>query len=151
MTFDPAQLCDALGRVAPSSWSLPSTFQTTGAHHGYRQVTLVSAGQRQPASDPFGFVLDGFEPVWSAWLSWIEPGGYIVTHRDGGPYRERWQVPIVPGDFNGTTAQAGVPFRVAHWEPHRVDPQPGPRIHLVIDRDVLLDVPDALFAVVEET
>jgi hypothetical protein len=114
-------------------WSLPSSFEATGAHHGYRRVVLAHLG-------PFRFVLDEYTPVHDAWLSWIDPGGYIVAHRDKGPHRERWQVPVSTAGWmeqNGvrSTATDGVPFRVEQWLPHAVgNPTTNPRIHLVIDR-----------------
>jgi hypothetical protein len=87
------------------------------------------------------FVLDSFAPVWTAWVSRVEPGGLIHRHIDAGPYRERWQVPIQPaGLMNGAEAVAGVPFNVKQWEPHSVqNATDRARIHLVIDRDVIVD------------
>lgn len=135
----------ALDAVPPGVWSLPSSYRATGAHHGYRRVTVDGL-------EPFRFVLDGFAPVHNAWLSWIDPGGFIVAHVDAGPYRERWQVPIIPGDISGDLCVAGVPFRVAHWEPHWVCNRHGdrPRVHLVIDRDVIVDPAPAPFRICEE-
>jgi hypothetical protein len=147
--FDLAALRRALGLVPPSAWSLPSTFAATGVHHGYRRVTLAHL------VEPFAFVLDAFAPVHDAWLSCIDPGGFIVPHRDAGPYRERWQVPIATagtmtqGDI--TAAVDGCPFRVEHWAPHSVDNgSDHPRIHLVIDRDVILDRPAMPFALLAQ-
>jgi hypothetical protein len=131
--FDPCRLRHALNSVAESAWSLPSTFAETGAHHGYRRVVLSDL-------DPFRFVRDEFEPVHGAWLSWIDPEGFIVLHRDAGPHRERWQIPVSTAGWmeqNGmrSTAVDGVPFRVEQWLPHAVgNPTTKPRIHLVIDR-----------------
>jgi len=145
--FDPAQLREVLGRVAPGAWSLPSTYEATGVHEGYRRVVLVDHGRRLAAADPWGFVLDEFAPVHTAWLSKIRAGGFIVPHRDGAPYWERWQVPIVSagtftqGDLTFTPAD-GVPFQVEHWAAHSVANPTGPdRVHLVIDRHVPLDRP----------
>lgn len=148
MRFAPSDLRGALDAMPPGVWSLPSSFAATGVHHGYRRVVLVEAGRPLEHADPFGEVLDVFDPVWSAWLSWIDPGGFIVAHRDSGPYRERWQVPIITaGTMDGRVAVDGEPFMVRHWEFHRVDnPTDRPRVHLVIDRDVMLDVPPAPFA-----
>lgn len=131
--FEPAALRDALARVPESAWSLPSSFTATGAHHGYRRVVLAELA-------PFRFVLDEFDPIHDAWLSSIEPGGYIVAHRDKGPHRERWQVPVSTAGWmeqNGMRSAAvdGVPFRVEQWLTHAVgNPTTRPRIHLVIDR-----------------
>jgi hypothetical protein len=131
--FDPGRLRDALHAVSESAWSLPSTFAETGVHHGYRRVVYAEL-------DPFRFVFDEFEPVHDAWLSWIGPDGFIVTHTDRGPHMERWQVPVSTSGWmeqNGMRATAvdGVPFRVEQWLPHAVgNPTTKPRIHLVIDR-----------------
>lgn len=143
--FDPTRLTTVLDQVPDNVWSLASTFHDTGVHHGYRRVVLVSAGQRQPHAELFGFVLDELAPVWDAWLSWIEPGGFIVPHCDAGPWWERWQVPIAAagdwhtesGDFTPRTGEA---FPVQHWEPHAVTNRGDtPRIHLVVDRHHLLE------------
>jgi hypothetical protein len=119
-------------------------------HHGYRRVELVTAGNPQPSADAWRDELDQFSPVWAAWLSWIEPGGFIRPHADAGPYRERWQVPIcVSGSFvagdRPVVQTAGVPFRVRHWEKHSVTVGDSRRVHLVIDRDIELDVPAGPF------
>lgn len=153
--FDPARLRAALGRVPGGAWSLPSTFADTRVHHGYRRVVLVEAGRRRPEAEPFGFVLDALAPVHGAWLSWIDPGGFIRPHRDAGPWRERWQVPIqAAGDFHAVdtfTPADGVAFQVTHWERHSVtNDTDRPRIHLVVDRDVLLDRPPLPFTLFEE-
>lgn len=140
-------LGDVLEQIRPESWSRPSTFEATGVHHGYRRVVVVEGGRLvEPC---FRDVIADFDPVFSAWVSWIAPGGYIVPHIDAGPYRERWQLPIsTAGTMNGVEAVNGTPFKVRHWEPHRVDnPTDRPRIHLVIDRDVFLDVPNGRFRV----
>lgn len=131
-------------------WSFASTLEKTGVHQGYRRAIVVEGGRLvQPA---WREVLAPFEPVWSAWLSILEPDGFILPHIDGGPYRERWHLPIsTAGTMNGVEAVDGLPFEVRHWEPHRVDnPTDRPRIHLVIDRDVLLDVHDAPYQLVPE-
>ncbi len=138
-TFDPADLASRLARVG--GWSQPSQFAATGVHHGYRQVTLVQAGRLLPAGRLWADVLNAFAPVGKAWLSWIDPGGFILPHRDAGPWLQRWQVPIVAAGSmcqgEWAPAQAGVPFRVAHWEPHSVANRGSePRVHLVLDRDV---------------
>jgi hypothetical protein len=108
-------------------------------------VSLVTGGKVKAPAAPFRFVLEAFAPVWNAWLSRIEPGGLIHPHIDAGPYRERWQVPIQPaGVMNGVEAVSGVPFPVKHWEPHSVENTGDrPRIHLVIDRAVMVDAPSA--------
>lgn len=138
----------ALAAVPEGSWSLPSTYAATGVHHGYRRAVLVSAGRRHRAADPFGSVLDAFAPVHDAWLSWIDPGGFVAPHRDGGPWRERWQIPIyAAGLFNDTRPVDGAAFMVEHWRPHSVwNGTDRPRIHLVLDRAVLLDRPAEPFA-----
>lgn len=146
--FEPNRLRDALAALPESAWSLPSSYQTTGAHHGYRRAVLAELA-------PFGFVLEEFEPIHDAWLSWIEPGGFIVPHRDAGPYRERWQVPVSTAGWmeqNGMRGLAtdGVPFRVEHWLPHSVgNLTTNPRIHLIIDRAIHIDVPSQPFQIME--
>lgn len=136
--FPPNLLRDALDAIPQRTWSLPSSYQSTGAHHGYRRVTLAGLGG-------FRFVLDEFGPVRDAWLSWIDPGGFIVRHRDRGPHRERWQVPVATAgwmeqDGRRIVAVDGVPFRVWQWLPHAVgNPDDRPRVHLVIDRDIVAE------------
>lgn len=111
----------------------------------------MQAGRLQAEAEPFGFVLDEFAPIHEAWLSWIDPGGFIVPHRDAGPWRDRWQVPIrAAGEFHAEdtfTPETGHAFRVTQWLPHSVtNPTDHPRIHLVIDRDMWLDEPRADFS-----
>jgi hypothetical protein len=136
--FPAGQLLAALAAVS-DHWSAPTG--PDDANPNYRLVSLVTGGQFWVPSEPFRFVLDVFAPVWVAWISRIEPGGLIHRHTDQGPYRERWQVPIQPaGLMNGVEAVAGVPFRVKQWEPHSVENSTDrARIHLVIDRDVVVD------------
>lgn len=90
--------------------------------------------------------MDDFTPVQEAWLSWIEPGGFIRPHRDAGPWWERWQVPITAaGMFRAATDTVptdGVPFRVEQWKRHAVvNDTDRPRVHLVVDRAVRLPMP----------
>lgn len=149
--FDPGRLQTALAGVPSAAWSLPSAYANTGVHHGYRRVVLVSAGHHQPHADLFGFVWDELDPIRDAWLSWIDPGGFIAPHRDPGPWWERWQVPIAAsGDWRSLDAsfrpESGVAFPVKHWEPHAVANRgANPRIHIVIDRDVRLALPPLPF------
>ena len=139
--FNPTELLSALTEIPSTAWSLTSTYSDTGVHHGYRRVVLVSAGHWKPYADLFGFVWDAMSPIRDVTLSRLEPGGFIAPHRDAGLWFERWQVPIVTaGQWHGEGAhqpEAGVAFPVAHWEPHAVTNRgAGPRIHLVIDRDI---------------
>lgn len=136
--FPEGDLLAALAAVS-DHWSGPTG--PSDANPNYRIVSLVTGGQFWAPAASFRFVLDSFAPVWSAWISRVEPGGLIHPHIDAGPYRERWQVPIQPaGLMNGVEAVAGVPFRVKQWEPHSVENATDrPRIHLVIDRDVVVD------------
>lgn len=138
MTFDPGGLRAALAGVPPGSWSNPSSYVDTGVHHGYRRIVLVDHGRRLPAADQFASVLDVFAPVRAAFLSWLDPGGFIAPHRDRGPYYERWQVPIqASGWFDDERPVDGVAFPVEHWKPHAVwNDGDQPRIHIVIDRDI---------------
>lgn len=103
-------------------------------------MSLVDHGFRRPHAPLFADVLGEYDPVWAAWLSWLDPGGYIAPHTDAGPHRQRWHVPIsTAGTGPSGPAIDGVPFRVEHWLPHQVDnPTDQPRVHLVIDRDVIV-------------
>lgn len=142
-TLGAGVLHSALSLVPAGAWSQASSFAHTGVHHGYRRVVLVSDGHQR--NSYFADVLEQFDPVYEAWLSWIEPGGFIIRHRDGGPYRERWQVPIVAGALEGYEPEAGRPFMVWHWVAHAVPPSGTHRIHLVIDRDVIANPDPAPF------
>lgn len=141
-----ARLHGALTEVV-RDWSLPSTYAATGVHHGYRRIVLVNAGRWWPTAEPFRFALEQFEPIREAWLSELAPGGFIVPHRDAAPWYERWQVPIhAAGVFDDSRPTDGVPFRVTHWQSHFVaNDTDRPRVHLVIDRDIELDLPPASF------
>lgn len=147
--FEQGRLRDALAAIPESAWSLPSSYEATGAHHGYRRVVLAEL-------EPFRFVFDEFAPVADAWLSCIDPGGFIVRHRDKGPHKERWQVPVSTAGWmekNGMRGSAtdGVPFRVEQWLPHAVgNPTTRPRIHLVIDRDIVADSTVGPFTICQE-
>jgi hypothetical protein len=131
-------------------WSLPSTFEATKVHHGYRRVVVTHAGV--PHVPALAELLEPFAPVREAWLSWIDPGGFIVRHRDAGPYFERWQLPFTAdGSLNGVRPSPGVAFRVHQFDWHEVrNDGPGPRVSLVIDRDVPLSVASQPFALFEE-
>jgi hypothetical protein len=146
--FNPEALQAALALIPPASWSLPSTVEATGVHHGYRRVVQVEL-------DPFRFVLERFEPVRDAWLSSIDPGGFILIHSDAGPFYDRWQVPIATSGWmdqgSAEPASNGVPFRVDHWKPHSVaNPGGAPRVHLVIDRDVVVNPARSAFRLYEQ-
>jgi hypothetical protein len=147
--FDPEALQAALAAVPPAAWSLPSLVEVTGVHHGYSRVVLVEMAEQ------FGFVLDRFAPIRDAWLSSIEPGGFILTHHDAGPYFDRWQVPISTSGWmdqgSAESATDGVPFRVQHWNPHSVtNPGASPRVHLVLDRQVIVNSARSPFRLYEQ-
>jgi Aspartyl/Asparaginyl beta-hydroxylase len=146
-TVDLDRLRSALAEV--SGWSEPSRFADTGVHHRYRRISLANGGRLMAAAAPFGWILDDYAPVRAAWLSMLEPGGFIIPHRDGGPYYERWHVPIrAAGWFDDTEPQDGVPFRVEHWTVHSLwNDSDRPRVHLVIDRDIPVPQPSASFTV----
>lgn len=155
MQFDSDRLHTALTEIPPAAWSLASTYTETGVHHGYRRVVLVSAGQWKPYADLFAFVWDAMNPIADVTLSRLEPGGFIAPHRDAGPWLERWQVPIViSGSGLGVDTEVGQAFQVKHWEPHHVTNRgPGPRIHLVIDRNVPVErepLPFATYPIPED-
>jgi len=151
MRLDPGLLLTALAGVPPTAWSQPSSYTETGVHHGYRRVVLVSACRRQEHAELFDFVWDVLDPVRDAWLSWIDPGGFVIPHRDPGPWLQRWQVPIAAaGQWRSPddtfTPRPGVAFPVEHWLPHAVvNRGDTPRIHIVADRDVRLNVPPQPF------
>jgi len=150
--FDAEPLASALARLPPSAWAQPVTVKDE-VNPGYQFASLIQGHIRKSSAALFQFVLVEFEPIWTAWIAKVPAGGYIAPHIDAGPYYERWHVPIVPaGTFDNRTVEAGVSFPVKHWEPHRVDnPTDRARIHLVIDRDVMVDVPPAPFQRIEDT
>ena len=144
--FAPDTLAHLLD-VADPLWSATSSYADTGVHHGYRQVTVVLAGRL--AVPEFADILASFAPVHGAWLSSLEPGGFIAEHIDAGPYRERWQVPFTADGClsqcgTDVTHEVGVPFRVRHHDWHSVrNDSDRRRVSLVIDRAVLLPIPSA--------
>jgi len=148
--FDAGLLASALAALPARAWAMPVTSEDD-VNPGYQFASLVQGRNRKEAAALFDFVLVEFAPIWTAWVAMVPAGGFIGPHIDEGPYHERWHVPIVPaGTFDGRTVEAGVSFPVHHWEPHRVDNPTGtPRIHLVIDRDVWVDVPTAPFQRIE--
>jgi hypothetical protein len=150
-TFPADALHQALSVVPDGAWGQTSTLAQSGTHDGYRTLSLVQPDGVQPFAVVFQFVLVEFAPVYQAWLSWLDPGGFILPHVDAGPYRERWQVPIAPaGVLSGIEAEAGVAFRVRHFEPHSVSNETDrPRVHIVIDRDLVVNAASVPFQRVE--
>jgi hypothetical protein len=149
-TFPAGELTACLAAIPHTAWGETSTLQQSGTHHGYRTASLIQPDGPQSLAHIFQPVLEAFQPVYQAWVSWLEPGGYILPHIDAGPYRERWQVPIIPGALNDWQSEAGVAFPVSHWEPHSVvNDTDRPRVHLVIDRASVLDESPILFQRVE--
>jgi hypothetical protein len=140
----------ALERLPAGAWGQPQP-GSEPTNPGYQIATLVNGGRPKPAAALFADVLASFAPVWSAWVALVPAGSFIAPHIDQGPYRERWHVPIrVAGTVNGHPVTAGVSFPIRHWEPHQVDnPTDTDRVHLVIDRDVMVDVPSAPFQRIE--
>jgi quercetin dioxygenase-like cupin family protein len=133
--YDVDRLLNAAAQIElsqPSNREVHDSF-----HNGYRR------NKPRDISDTFAFVLDDFAPVAEAWLSHMEPGADIPLHKDASPWKERWQVPIQPAgrmtvDGEDIEQVAGVPFQVEHWKWHEVvNDTDRPRIHLVIDRDVV--------------
>ena len=149
-TFDPDQLTAAFAKLPERAWAQPVTSEDE-VNPGYQFASLVQGRHRKEAAALFQFVLAEFAPIWTAWIAKVPPRGFIGPHIDEGPYHERWHVPIHPaGTFDGRMVEAGVSFPVQHWKPHRVDnPTDRPRIHMVIDRDVMVDVPPAPFQRIE--
>lgn len=149
--FDPGSLVSALARLPDRAWAQPVTSEDE-VNPGYQFASLVQGRRSKPAAALFDFVLIEFAPIWTAWVAKVPPRGFIGLHIDEGkPYYERWHVPILPaGTFDGREVKAGIAFPVKHWQPHRVNnPTDRPRIHLVIDRDVPVDVPYAPFKRIE--
>lgn len=142
---DTGRLRKALATIPEGAWSQPSRYRQNGVHHGYRVIRLGGGQHWSPMAGPFRFVLDRYTPVRAAFLSWLAPGGFIAPHRDRGPYLQRWQVPVqAAGMFDADRPADGVPFPVEHWREHAVwNDTDLPRIHLVIDRDLAVDVPAA--------
>ena len=149
--FDPELLVSALTRLPAAAWAQPVTADDE-VNPGYQFASLIVSRRPKPAADLFRFVLDQFDPIWTAWIAKVPPHGFIGPHIDEGPYHERWHVPIHPaGTFDGRGVSAGVSFQVEHWTPHRVDNPTGRvRIHLVIDRDVMVNQPIAPFQRIED-
>lgn len=136
MAYDVVRLRTALGEVG--DWSQASTFAGTRVHHGYRRAVVFD---RRPLATPFDWLLADFAPVRWAQVARLDPGGFILPHRDAGPYWERWHVPIVTAgvflQVTPVTPVDGVPFLVTQWEPHSAwNPSDRPRVHLIIDRAV---------------
>jgi hypothetical protein len=148
--FDPEVLASALDSLPGGAWGQPQP-GSEPTNPGYQIAVLVNGGRRKPAAALFHEVLEAFAPVWAAWVALVPAGSFIGPHIDQGPYRERWHVPIRPaGTVNGQPVQAGVSFPIRHWEPHSVDnPTDLDRIHLVIDRDVVVQVPTMPFQRIE--
>lgn len=92
----------------------------------------------------FEWLLVDFQPVKAAYLSCLDPGGYIKPHQDRGPHYERWQIPIRPAGWfrvgdDLIQQEAGVPFRVEHWQWHEVvNDTDRQRIHLIVDRNIIV-------------
>ena len=148
--FSAGQLRESLAGLPETAWGPVGKIAQSGTFDGYRVAPLVVGGRSGPQASRFAFILDEFEPVWAAWLSWLEPGGYILSHIDQGPYRERWQVAFQPAG-EGLVGKIGEAFPVKHWEPHKVTNRTDrPRIHLVIDRDLIMDATEVPYQRFEE-
>jgi len=149
-TFCSQRLALALAQLPERAWAQPVTSEDE-VNPGYQFASLVACRNRKGPAALFDFVLDEFAPIWTAWIAKVPAHGFIGPHIDEGPYHERWHVPIVPaGTFDGRVVEAGVSFPVHHWEAHRVDnPTDLDRIHLVIDRNAMVDVPTAPFQRIE--
>lgn len=70
----------------------------------------------------------------------LGPGGFIIPHRDAGPWWDRWHIPVEPAGWfweDGERLEPDwmVPFRVRHWLPHAVwNDTDRERVHLIVDR-----------------
>ena len=127
--------------LAAVEWSEASDWAQTEVHHLYRQSGSVGA---------FADVLDSFAPVRKAWLSCVEPGGFLADHIDEAKspgYWERWHVPLEPAGLVLHNCvlldqQPGIPCRFEHWLPHAAaNPTSRRRITLIIDRAVIVQPP----------
>lgn len=118
-------------------WSVPSRIEDNGVHNGYSTVPLLKGGKLQPAAKEWAQFLHG--ATWAV-VSKLSPGGYLLPHRDKGPYSHRIQIPLQAGGwywdaYQGTRQMEPGPNVVRHHLPHCVwNDGPTDRIHLVIDR-----------------
>lgn len=130
MRFDPDRLRRSLEAARPQ-WSGASHLSQNNVHHGYSRA--------HASAHHFGWVFDQFDaPVRQATLTRLDPGGFILPHRDAGPFFERWQVPIIPAGVwgDGFAPSAGVAHRVSHWLPHSVwNTGVRARVVLLVDLD----------------
>lgn len=108
-------------------------------HVGYSSVPLVKGGRWKPEADRFREWLTG-DVRWAV-VSRMNPGGYILPHRDKGPWRTRTQYPLHPAGWYWDEAQGVVAmtepreYLVRHDVAHAVwNDTDRDRIHLVIDR-----------------
>lgn len=123
-----------------TGFSAPSRVEDTGVHDGYATIPLVKGGRWRPAATRFAEWLDP-TVVWAV-VSRLEPGGYLLPHRDKGPWWPRVHVPIEPAGWYWDTEvgaiqfdQPGTEYVVRHHLPHAVwNDTNRVRIHLVIDR-----------------
>lgn len=91
-----------------------------------------------PGAERFKGYLTG--PVEWAVISRLDPGGYLLPHRDKGPYYTRTHIPLEPGgwywdeEVGAVQMELGVHV-VRHHLTHAVwNDTDHPRVHLVIDR-----------------
>lgn len=137
-TPTPSTLTAALTTIPNVAWSPPSDYNDNHVHHRYSRATLVDAGIWRPEAEAFRPWLGAYD-VHDAWLSRIQPGGYIVGHTDASRWRQRWHIPIQAAGITALEdiaepAKVGVPFRVQQWLPHEVwNHSDRDRIHLIID------------------
>lgn len=142
-----------LGATVPTEgWShLSEAGNNSDYHHLYRRTSKV---------DTLRWAIDQFAPVRKAWVTWMEPGGYLVPHVDAGKppgYPDRWQIVIQSSGWYE------LPLGVRHhpadgdclqfqqWEPHQVvNDGDRPRIVCVIDRDVIVRPPGPLIKIQED-
>jgi len=135
-----------LNRLVDSlEWSDPPPYGVgQHVHQGYRR----NKGSVLP-----GWVTEGLVgPTSGCWVSWIEPAGFIVPHKDAGkPYTKRMQVCVRPSgamwdpDRGWFTVEPGETFEVFHWLPHAVQVGDVPRVHVVLDLLEPAGVPDGGF------
>jgi hypothetical protein len=138
---------------SPDTLSEPSRLVDNGVHDGYRQAIVITGGvtRRHDWDD----LIAPLAPIRECWISWLEPGGYILEHHDAGPYWERWQIPLTEAgqliqDGEPVAHEVGVPFQVYQDRWHSVrNASDTSRVSLVIDRDIPSGAPSAPFRVKE--
>jgi hypothetical protein len=122
------------------TYSAPSLVAENGTHEGYQTQSLVMRGKHMVGSERHVKYLEG--AYWAV-LSRLAPGGYLLPHRDKGPYYTRTHIPLEPAgwywDELGGAQRfdvVGQSYRVNHHRAHAVwNDSDTYRTTLVIDRE----------------